>query len=89
MTDHDTDTARVDAHRSLHNIGLPPHPDVESQRRYWDAALPPQLALVVAQRDEAVAHLHALLNSRRTATQAMESDRAAREWLESIGSEAP
>jgi hypothetical protein len=37
----------------------------------------------------AISHLHALLNSRRTATQAWEAERAAREWLESIGSEVP
>lgn len=47
------------------------------------------LALSAHQRDEAVRHLHAILNSQRTATQALEAERAAREWLESIGSEAP
>lgn len=46
------------------------------------------LALAITQRDEAVRHLHAILNSQRTATQALEAERAAREWLESIGSEA-
>ena len=81
MTDHDTDTARVDAHRRLHNIGLPTHPDLMAR----------VVAETVAkvQRDQAIAHLHKLLNSRRTATQAQEDERAAREWLESIGSEAP
>ena len=32
-------------------------------------------------------HLHALLNQRRTATQMLDAERAAREWLENIGSE--
>ena len=39
------------------------------------------------QRDEAIVHLHALLNQRRTATQMLEAEREAREWLASIGSE--
>lgn len=30
--DPDSDTARLAAHRRLHNIGLPPHPDVEAAK---------------------------------------------------------
>ncbi len=40
-------------------------------------------------RDQAITHLHAILNQRRTATQMLEAESAAREWLRSIGSEAP
>lgn len=39
------------------------------------------------QAEQAITHLHALLNQRRTATQMLEAERAAREWLVSIGSE--
>jgi hypothetical protein len=45
------------------------------------------MALMLFQRKEAISHLQAILNIRRTATQALESDRAAREWLCSIGSD--
>lgn len=41
------------------------------------------------QRDQAVAHLHTLLNQRLTATQMQAAEAAAREWLAGIGSEAP
>ena len=78
-TDTDSDSARIARHRALHNIGLPQHPEIAARNEYF--------SLMVTQRDEAVAHLHAVLNSQRTATQAMEADRAAREWLASIGSE--
>ena len=37
----------------------------------------------------AIAHLHALLNQRLTATQMQAAEAAAREWLAGIGSEAP
>lgn len=47
----------------------------------------PILALMTHQRNEAAKHLQALLNTQRTAIQALESEHAAREWLESIGSE--
>lgn len=49
---------------------------------------PPQAAAVVLQqRQQAIDHLHALLNTQRTATQALEAEWAARNWLDSIGSE--
>lgn len=35
----------------------------------------------------AIGHLHTLLNSQRTAVQSWEAEKAARDWLESIGSE--
>lgn len=35
----------------------------------------------------AIAHLHALLNQRLTATQMQAAEAAAREWLAGIGSE--
>jgi hypothetical protein len=40
MIDRDSDTARLAAHRALHNIGLSPHPDVlEAKRLQQEAAL--------------------------------------------------
>lgn len=75
--DPDTDTARLAHHRALHNIGLPPHPEVMDS------------AIAKHQRDEAIRHLHAILNHKRTATQSWQAEQEARQWLESIGSEAP
>lgn len=51
--------------------------------------LPHSMVLAQMQRDQAIAHLHALLNSRRTATQAWDAEHEARQWLAGIGSEAP
>lgn len=39
--------------------------------------------------DMAIRHLHAILNSQRTATQSWEAETAARQWLASIGDAAP
>lgn len=39
--------------------------------------------------DMAIRHLRAILNSRRTATQSLEAETAARQWLASIGNDAP
>lgn len=76
----DSDQARLEAHRRLHAVV---HPDIAAAaRRHGE-----YMALMLFQRNEAIVHLQALLNDRRTATQALESDRAAREWLRSIGSE--
>ena len=52
---------------------------------------PARLALANAQHQlqVAIGHLHAILNSRRTATQSWQAEQEARQWLESIGSEAP
>lgn len=36
--DPDSDTARLAAHRKLHNIGLPPHPDAANVFRLADIA---------------------------------------------------
>lgn len=77
--DPDSNEARLAAHRRLHNLGIPPHPEVVA-RNQWSS-------LMFLQRNEAIGHLQSILNDRRTATQALESDRAAREWLRSIGSE--
>lgn len=79
--DRDSDSARLARHRELHNIGLPPHPEVVARTEYTQ--------LMEIQRNEAVAHLQAILNSHRTATQALETEQSAREWLRSIGSDAP
>lgn len=70
--DPDTDAARLARHRALHNIGLPPHP---------------HQALIATQRDEAILHLHAILNTQRTATQSWQAEQEARQWLASIGSD--
>lgn len=52
------------------------------------AAMPEIEQHVIAlQGQQAIDHLHALLNTQRTATQALEAERAARDWLDSIGSE--
>jgi len=79
--DPDSDQARLDAHRRLHAIV---HPDIAAASRRNSE----YMALMAHQRNEAIVHLQAILNDRRTATQALESDRAAREWLRSIGSES-
>ena len=78
--DPQSDAARLARHRDLHRTV---HPDVAAAARAQQEAL----CLLTHQRNEAVAHLHALLNQRRTATQMLEAERAAREWLVSIGSE--
>lgn len=39
--------------------------------------------------DDAIRHLHAVLNKARTSDEQQRADSAAREWLESIGSEVP
>lgn len=69
------DADRIAAHRKLHNIGLPPHPQV--------------LALTNCQEQlqAAVRHLQAILNESRTATESWQAEQAARQWLLSIGSE--
>lgn len=82
--DPDTNEARLARHRALHNIGLPPHPEVQAREASRLALANSQYQLQIA-----IGHLHALLNSRRTATQAWEAEREARQWLESIGSEVP
>lgn len=66
------DADRLARHRALHNIGLPPHPQVLT------------MANCQTQLQTAVRHLHALLNSQRTAVQSWEAEKAARDWLESI-----
>ena len=55
--------------------------------RHADA--PEPASMVTIQRDTAIRHLHTLLNSQRSATQSWKDEDAAREWLRSIGSEAP
>lgn len=55
--------------------------------RHADA--PEPASMVAIQRDTAIRHLHTLLNSQRSATQSWKDEDAAREWLRSIGSEAP
>lgn len=46
-------------------------------------------AIKLDQRDQAIAHLHAILNKRRTATSMMEAEDAAREFLRSLGNDCP
>lgn len=43
--------------------------------------------LIAQQRDDAIRHLHAILNQQRTATQSWQSEQEARQWLESIASD--
>ena len=45
------------------------------------------MALAAHQRNEAIRHLQAILNSQRTATQSWEAEQEARQWLRSIGAE--
>lgn len=78
--DPESDTARLAHHRALHRTV---HPDIAAAARAQQEAL----CLLAHQRNEAAAHLHALLNQRRTATQMLDAERAARDWLVSIGSE--
>ena len=78
--DPQSDSARLARHIALHRTV---HPDIAAAARTQQEAH----LLAVHQRNEAVAHLHALLNQRRTATQMLEAERAARDWLASIGSE--
>ena len=75
--DTDTNEARLDRlDRLVQRVfGLPPPPPGLSH------------AVALRQRDEAIRHLHALLNSQNTATRAREAEKAARDWLGSIGSE--
>lgn len=84
LIDPQSDSARLARHRDLHS---PVHPDVAAAAESARAAALDMFKLAATQRDQAIAHLHALLNQRRTATQMQEAERAAREWLESIGSE--
>lgn len=84
--DPDSNEARLARHRALHSVV---HPDVAAASRESDRKWMQSVTMAAIQRDTAIRHLHALLNSRRTATQSWEAEQEARLWLESIGSEAP
>lgn len=70
LVDQNTSIEIVARHRAMRNIGLPPHPQVLA------------MANCQTQLQTAIRHLHALLNSQRTAVQSWESEKAARDWLE-------
>jgi|GEM_PF-5145646 len=83
--DPQSDSARLARHRDLHRTV---HPDVAATAQRAAEHLS-RLALVNSQHQLqiAIGHLQALLNTQRTATQAWEAEKQARDWLESIGSE--
>jgi len=86
LVDQDTDAARLERHRALHNIVLPPHPELtEKARRAGLTHL--ALANCQQQLQVAIRHLQAILNESRTATQSWQAEQEARQWLLSIGSE--
>lgn len=77
--DLNSDEARLERHRQLFNIGLPPLPSTLTTGR--------QAGMTTLR--EALRHLHTILNKRLNATQMLEAEKEARDWLASIGSEPP
>jgi hypothetical protein len=80
IVDPDSDTARLQRHRDL--FRTVPANVSEARRNEAEA-----IWLLFTQRREAIKHLEAILNTQRTAVQAMESEQNARDWLNSISSE--
>jgi hypothetical protein len=85
-TDPNSDIARLAAHRDLHRT-VPA--DVSAARREVAQANIRALGACQNNLQAAICHLHAILNSQRTATQSWQAEQEARQWLVSIGSEAP
>lgn len=75
VCDPTSDAYKLEAHRALHRTV---HPDVAAARRAALANAQEQLQL-------AIGHLNKVLNGCRNANEQMEADRAARDWLNSIG----
>jgi hypothetical protein len=50
--------------------------------------MPTDMVLAKEQRDQAIQHLHALLDINQNARGIWEAENAGRDWLESIGSES-
>lgn len=86
--DPDSNEARLARHRALFSLGPPPNLGVVEKARLNGLT---SLALENSQHQLriAIGHLHALLNTQRTATQSWEAEGATRDWLRSIGSEVP
>lgn len=82
--DNDTDSARLERHRALHRTV---HPQIAVKARRAGLT---SLALADAQTQlkTAIGHLHNILNRRCTAMEMYAAETAARDWLDSIGSEA-
>lgn len=79
--DPQSDQARLTRHRAASRVV---HPDISAAvRRNAE-----RQALMIQQRDEAVQHLQKILNRSRTATESWQAEQEARQWLESVGSEA-
>jgi len=76
MIDHDSDEARLQRHRDACRTV---HPDVVAANQRAIGAYHQQL-------QTAIGHLQAVLNEASTCHQIMAAERAAREWLLSIGS---
>lgn len=76
LPDPDSDRARLERHRKLHNLGIAPHPEAVAN------------AIKLEQLDAAIQHLKAILNVRMTANEMLAAEKAARDWLDSIGEES-
>jgi hypothetical protein len=79
VIDPESNEARLAAHVRLHNLCLPPHPEVAACTRQAEAVR--EAARV------AIAHLIRVLNGCRTADEQQQADTEARDWLRSIGAE--
>ena len=84
------EAANTDAEirRKLIDMGwTPPAGTIQVGARRTGRATLTAMAIAADQRDNAIRHLQALLNTQRTATQALQAEQEARQWLRSIGSE--